>query len=195
MKKLVDRDAARKVAMEASVTQVHLAEDAIKNGSVVKTVSGFGMVVAVAGKLHAGIRNLRLQTAKAVLGQMERLLTEIPVTADALFGGGLTNVIIQVAKRAKDWDRFVKAAGHAGLGKITAVSSRTEGQSSSRLPRKRGGSGFRRSDSTKRKDSSRCRKDQRSGSPPQKPFRGGRGGGWGGRGNSTGRGNSYLDHL
>ena len=55
---------------------------------------------------------------------MERLITEIPVAADALFGGGLT-VIVQEAKRAKDWDKFTKAAGHAGLKKITAISSWT----------------------------------------------------------------------
>ena len=182
-----------KASMEAVVTQVHLAEDAIKNGSVVETVSGvinttsflakeyldeciqhlvsdrdldqegllgslhiardrvqmasmanalneiagFSMVNAAARKVHAGIRTLRLQTAKAVLGQsalgqMERLLTKIPVTADALFGDGLTNVILQEAKRAKDWDKFTKAAGHAGLKKITAVSSRAEGQFTSR---------------------------------------------------------------
>ena len=82
---------------------------------------------------------------------------------------------------------------HAGLKKITAISSRAENQSSSRPPSKRGGSGFRQSDSTRKKDSSRCWKDQRSGSSPQKlfqggggwPFRGGRGGGRGGRGCST----------
>ena len=240
----------REASMEAEVTQVHLAEEAIKNGSVVETVSGvinttsflakdyldeciqhlesdrkldwegllaflcttrdrvqmasmanalneivgFGMVDAATSKVHAGIRAVRLQTAKAVLGQsdlgqMERLLTEIPVTADALFGGGLPNVIVQEAKRAKDWDKF-KAAGHAGLKKITAISSRAEGQSSSRPPRKRGGSCFRRPDSTWRKDSSRRWKDQRSGSSPQKPFRSGggrpfRGGGRGDRGSST----------
>ena len=100
----------------------------------------------------------------------ERLLTEIPVTADALFWGSLTNVIVQEAKRAKNWDKFTKAAGHAGLQKITAISSQADDQSSSPPPRKGGGSGFRRSDSTKRKDSSRCQKDQRSGSPAQKPF-------------------------
>ena len=151
VKKLVDRDTARKASMEAAVTQVHFAEEAIKNGSVVETVSGvintasflakdyldeciqhresdrdldreghlaslltaidriqmasmanalneiagFGMVDVATRKVHAGIRTLRLQTAKAVLsqsdlGKMERLLTEIPVIADALFEGGLT---------------------------------------------------------------------------------------------------------
>ena len=39
VKKLVDRETARKASMEAAVTQIHLAE-AIKNGSVVETVSG-----------------------------------------------------------------------------------------------------------------------------------------------------------
>ena len=40
VKKLVDRDAARKAAMEASITRVRLAEEAIKNGTVVETISG-----------------------------------------------------------------------------------------------------------------------------------------------------------
>ena len=70
-------------------------------------IADFGMVDAATRKVHAGIRTLCLQMAKAVLGQsdlgqMERLITEIPVTSDALFCGGLTNVIVQEAKRAKD---------------------------------------------------------------------------------------------
>ena len=39
MKKLIDQDAARKAAMEVSITQVRLAEEAIKNGTVVETIS------------------------------------------------------------------------------------------------------------------------------------------------------------
>ena len=251
VKKLIDWDAACKAAMEASITQVCLAEEAIKNGTVVDTISGvinttsflakdyldeciqhlesdrvldqegllgslrtardrvqmvsianalneiagFGMVDAAARSVHVGIRHLRLQTVKAVLGQsdlgqMERLIAEIPVTADALFGDRLTNVIVEEATRAKNWDKFTKASGHAGLKKITSVASRSELQSSSCPPRRRGGSGFQRLDSNKGKDSSKYRKDRRGGSSPQKPFRGGggrpfRGGGRGGRGTST----------
>ena len=40
VKKLIDRDAARKTSMEAAVNRVRLAEDAIKNGTVVETISG-----------------------------------------------------------------------------------------------------------------------------------------------------------
>ena len=121
VKKLIDKDAKRNTDMVASVTQVHLAEEAIKNGTVVKTVSGvidttsflakedldkciqncesdhaldrewlietlhrsrdqvqmasmgnalnemagFGMVDAASRAVHAGIRHLHLQTAKA----------------------------------------------------------------------------------------------------------------------------------
>ena len=221
----------------ASVTQVRLAEEAIKNGTVVETVSGvintasflakehldqciqrlesdralerewliqslrtardrvqmasmvnilndmvgFGMVDAASSVVHAGIRHLRLQMATAVLGQMERLIAEILVMADALFGGQLINVIVEEVKRAKDWDKFCKAGEHAGLKKIIYVSSRSEGRSSFRAPKSRGGSVFRRPDSSK------SQTDQRSGSSPQKPyrgwggqpFRGSREGGWG----------------
>ena len=38
VKKLVEKDAKQKASMAASVTQVHLAEVAIKNGTVVETV-------------------------------------------------------------------------------------------------------------------------------------------------------------
>ena len=55
---------------------------------------GFGMVGAAsrAVTVHAGIRHLHLQMATVVLGQtdlgqMERLITAIPVTAEALFSG------------------------------------------------------------------------------------------------------------
>ena len=72
-------------------------------------IAGFRMVDAAARSVHAGIRHLRMQTAKAVLGQsdlgqMERLIAEIPVTADVPFGGRLTNVIVEEAKRATNWD-------------------------------------------------------------------------------------------
>ena len=38
--KLVEKDAKRKVSMTASFTKVHLAEDAIKSGTIVENVSG-----------------------------------------------------------------------------------------------------------------------------------------------------------
>ena len=65
-------------------------------------------VDAAARSVHTGIRHMHLQMAKAVLGQsdlgqMERLITEIPVTADMLFSGRLTNVIVEVATLAKNW--------------------------------------------------------------------------------------------
>ena len=99
------------------------------------------MVDAAARSVHAGIRHLRLQTAKVVLGQsdlgqMEMLITEIPVTVDAQFGGRLTNVIVEEGKHAKDWDKFCKAAEHAGLKKIMTVISHLESRSSFR-PSKR----------------------------------------------------------
>ena len=40
VKKLIDRYSVCKAAMEASITQVRLAEEAIKNGMVVETISG-----------------------------------------------------------------------------------------------------------------------------------------------------------
>ena len=141
-------------------------------------MAGFGMVDAASRTVHAGIRHLHLQTAvlgQFDLGQMERLIAEILMTEDALFGGQLTNMIVEEAKRAKDWDKFCKAADHAGLKKITFIASWSEGQSSFRAPRSRGGSGFRSPDSTKKKDSSKSRTDRRSGSSPQKSSRGGGG--------------------
>ena len=179
----------RDLDREGLLGSLRTARDRIQMASMANALNEIDMVDVAARKVHAEIRTLCLQTAKAVLGQLdlgqlERLLTEIPVTADALFGCGLTNVIVQQAKQAKDWGKFFKPAEIASLKKITAVSSRTEGKSCSR-PKKRGGSGFRRPDSTRRKDSSRRRNDQPSGSPPQKPFRRG-GGGWPFRGRRGG---------
>ena len=54
-------------------------------------MADFRMVDTASRAVHVGIRNLHLQTAKVILGQsdlgqMERLITEIPVMADSLFG-------------------------------------------------------------------------------------------------------------
>ena len=70
-------------------------------------IAGFGFVDVATRVVHLGIRNLRLQMAWVVFGQnnisqVECLLTEIPVSPDSLFGGQLTNVIVEQAKRARD---------------------------------------------------------------------------------------------
>ena len=64
-------------------------------------------------------RWLRRSWARLIdVGQIERLITEIPVTADSLFGSQLTSVIVDEAKRVKNWTKFCKAAEHCGLQKI-----------------------------------------------------------------------------
>ena len=115
---------------------LHRSRDRVQMASMANALNemaGFGMVYAAsrAVTVHAGIRHILLQMAKVVLGQtdlgqMERLITEIPVTAEALFSGQLTNVIVEQAKRAKDWGKFCKAAENSGL-KIITVFSNSEG--------------------------------------------------------------------
>ena len=55
VKKLVDQNAARKTSMEAAITQVHLAEEAIKNRAVIETVSS---VINTASFLDECIQHL-----------------------------------------------------------------------------------------------------------------------------------------
>ena len=91
------------LAREGLLGSLRTAKDRVQMASManaLKEIAGFGMVDAAASSVHAGIRNLRLQTAKAVLnqsdlGQKERLINEIPVTANALFSCRYTNVIVQ----------------------------------------------------------------------------------------------------
>ena len=88
----------------------------VSMANALNNIAGFGMMDAASRSVHEGIRNLCLQMAKSVLdqpdpGQMERLIAEILVTVDALtvdalFGGHFTNVIVEEAKCAKDWNKF-----------------------------------------------------------------------------------------
>ena len=74
-----------------------------------------------------GIWNLWLQAVRAVfsqndIGELERLLTEILVSHESLFGGQLTSVIVEQARRARDGDKFIKAAEHCGLQKVFTIA-------------------------------------------------------------------------
>ena len=73
----------------------------------------FEVVDVATRAIHSRIWNLCLQMARAVfgqnyMGQLEQLLTEIPVSHESIFGGQLTYVIVEQVKRARDWDKFVK---------------------------------------------------------------------------------------
>ena len=128
---------------EGLVQSLRAARDWVQMASMANALNemaGFGMVDVVSRVVHAGIRHLHLQMAKAVLGQsdlgqMERLIAVILVMADALFGGQLTNLIVEDAKRAKDWDKFCKAGAHTGLKKIISISSCSESWSTFCAPK------------------------------------------------------------
>ena len=81
------------------------------------------------------------------------MLVEIPVSHDSLFGSQLTNVIVEQAKRAKGWDKVVKAAENCGLKKVLTMVSQTaslaKGCFFSFLLGMRGAWGMRLSDSKK----------------------------------------------
>ena len=51
------------------------------------------------------------------------MLAEIPVSPDSLFHGQLINVIVEQAKRARDWEKFCKAVEHCALKKVLTMAS------------------------------------------------------------------------
>ena len=89
-------------------------------------MAGFGLVDVTSRAVHSGFWSLHLQMVRAVfsqnnIGQLERLLAEIPMSHESLFGGRLTSVIVEQAKRARNWDKFVKVAERCGLKNVLTM--------------------------------------------------------------------------
>ena len=88
VKKLIDRDTACKVAMEVSITQVLLAEDAINYGMVVETISGVINTASFLAKdyLDECIQHLesdRILDREGLLGSLRRARDRVQMVSMA----------------------------------------------------------------------------------------------------------------
>ena len=133
---------SREVDVEQVLVILHTTCDRMQCASLANVViemAGWGGIEVAACTLHAGIRNLCVETAKAIfgqndIGQLERLLAEVTVSHQCLFGCQLSTVMVIQVKRAKDWNRFVKLSEVAGLKKLLTVASQATSSSSLSQP-------------------------------------------------------------
>ena len=95
VKKLVDQNAVRKAAMEASVTQVHLAEDAIKNSSVVETISGVINTASFLAKDYLDECIQHLESDKVL--DREGLLGSLRTARDRVQMASMANALNEIA--------------------------------------------------------------------------------------------------
>ena len=107
---IVHLQSGQPIDREWLLEMIHVSYDQVQLASVsnaLTEMAGFGMVDVATSVVHARIRNLHLPMAWAVygqkdIGQLDRLLVEILVSLDSLFGSQLTNVIVGQSRRARD---------------------------------------------------------------------------------------------
>ena len=94
MLQVINKDATRKASITASVAQVCLAEDAIKNGTVVETVSGEVDTTTFEAKTGLDECIHPIETARAV--DVEWVLETLRTSPDRVQLASLSNALVEM---------------------------------------------------------------------------------------------------